>query len=137
MKENCMHVKKYLYRFIYSRILQSAQFTCFRLLFWHKLSTLKLLNQVHPCTQRFALSLELEYYKYLSIYYPTPSGDHRQVYSFYFSVGKLNQLMTVANSLDPDLTIQNVGSDLNPNCLTILKFSKRQLKDYEKLCGMQ
>ena len=33
-------------------------------------------------------------------------------------------LITFANSLDPDLVQQNVGSDLNPNSLTLIVFLK-------------
>ena len=39
--------------------------------------------------------------------------------SFPASVGFCRLLITFANSLDPDQARQNVGPDLDPNCLTL------------------
>ena len=36
-------------------------------------------------------------------------------------------LVTFANSLDPDQAVQNVGSDLVPNCLTLMVFFEKKL----------
>ena len=36
----------------------------------------------------------------------------------YLSLCQLCLLITIANSLDPDQARQNVGPDLDPNCLT-------------------
>ena len=39
--------------------------------------------------------------------------------------------MTFANSLDPDQAQQNVGPDLDPNCLTLMVFLKEYFeKDF-------
>ena len=37
-------------------------------------------------------------------------------------------LITFANSLDPGQARQNVGPDLDPNCLTLMVFLKEFLK---------
>ena len=37
-------------------------------------------------------------------------------------------LIAFANSLDPDEARQNVGPDLDPNCLTLMVFQKEFLK---------
>ena len=36
---------------------------------------------------------------------------------------QIAKLITFANSLDPDQARQNVGPDLDPNCLTLLWYS--------------
>ena len=43
-------------------------------------------------------------------------------------------LITFANSLDPDQARQNVGPDLDPNCLTLMVFLKEffEKDDFEK-----
>ena len=43
-------------------------------------------------------------------------------------------LVSSSNSLDPVQTRQNVGPDLDPNCLTLMVFLKEFFKkvDYEK-----
>ena len=44
-------------------------------------------------------------------------------------------MITSANSLEPDLTRQNVGPDLDPNCLTLWYSSKNffsEKVDFEK-----
>ena len=38
---------------------------------------------------------------------------------FFFASGDFCLLITFANSLDPDQDRQNVGPDLDPNCLTL------------------
>ena len=53
-------------------------------------------------------------------------------------------LITFANSLDPDQAWQNVGPDLDPNCLTLCWYSwkmflekfikKKKSTDYKKAC---
>ena len=48
MVDHCQHVRKYLYRLIYTGYSKVPSFTCFRWLFWRTPSTLKLLNQVRP-----------------------------------------------------------------------------------------
>ena len=44
-------------------------------------------------------------------------------------------LITFANSLDPDQDRQNVGPDLDPNCLTLMEFPKEFFEkvDFEKI----
>ena len=37
-------------------------------------------------------------------------------------------LISLTNSLDPDQDRQNVGPDLDPNCLTLMVFPKEFLK---------
>ena len=37
----------------------------------------------------------------------------------------------IANSLDPDQAQQNVGPDLDPDCLTLWKYSRREF--FEKV----
>ena len=45
---------------------------------------------------------------------------------YYLFAYRCRQLITFANSLDPD---QNVGSDLDPNCLTLLVYSWKNFLD--------
>ena len=52
----------------------------------------------------------------------------------YHSVNTFNPLpasQTDANSLDPDQTLQSVVPDLDPNCLTISKFSEKRTANHE------
>ena len=42
--------------------------------------------------------------------------------------------ITFANSLDPDQARQNVGPDLDPNCLTLLVLLKECFEDGKEAC---
>ena len=48
MADHCLHVRYILYRLIYSRVLQSAQFYLFLWLFWRTPSTLKIAKSSPP-----------------------------------------------------------------------------------------
>ena len=52
----------------------------------------------------------------------------------YLFAYKCHLLITLANSLDPDQARQNVGPDLDPNCLTLMVFLKEffETVDFEK-----
>ena len=49
---------------------------------------------------------------------------HGDFNSFPASVNFCRLLITLANSLEPDRARQNVGPDLDPNCLTLMEFLK-------------
>ena len=69
-------------------------------------------------------------------------GKKRRLNSLSASYHFSHLLITFANSLDPDHAQQNVGPDLDPNCLTpeIIFFKKkrisRQQKKHTKLSSM-
>ena len=52
-----------------------------------------------------------------------PSGNIAFIFYFLASDDLSGLLVSFTNSLDPDQDRQNVGPDLGPNCLTLLKWS--------------
>ena len=58
---------------------------------------------------------------------------------FGLKISKCRLLITFANSLDPDLALQNVQPDLDPICLTLIVFLKEFFEkvDFEKISRQQ